>query len=107
MALDFQCFLLLSTIEPIDDKGLPQSRRMQGLPLEGYQSLPPNPSEDNYCREVENQSDVGSVIAPSLDNSEGALVKVENPTTSVSVTPLEPILVHLDSLWNVIDEEVP
>jgi len=31
---------------------------------------------------------------------------VENPTTSVSVTPLEPLLVHLDSLGNVINEEV-
>jgi hypothetical protein len=35
------------------------------------------------------------------------LVTVENPTTSVSVTPLEPLLVRLDSLGNVIDEEVP
>jgi hypothetical protein len=80
---------------------------MQGLPLEGYQPLPPNPPEDNYHREVENQSDIGSVIAPSLDNLEGALVMVENPTTSMSVTPLEPLLVHLESLGNVIDEEVP
>ena len=79
---------------------------MQGLPLKGYQTLPPNPPEDNYCREVENQSDVGSVIAPPLDNSEGALVMVENPTTSVSITPLELLLVRLDSLGNVIDEEV-
>jgi hypothetical protein len=83
---------------------------MQGLPLEGYQPLPPNPPEDNYRGEVENQSDAGSVVAPSLDNSEGALVTVENPTprtTSVLVTPLEPLLLHLDSLGNVIDEEVP
>jgi hypothetical protein len=43
---------------------------MQGLPLEGYQPLPPNPPEDNYCREVENQSDAGSAIAPPLDNLE-------------------------------------
>jgi hypothetical protein len=35
------------------------------------------------------------------------LVTVENPTISVSVTPLEPLLVHLDSLGNVIDEEIP
>jgi hypothetical protein len=107
LALDFQCVLLFSTIELVDDKGLRQSCRMQGLPLEGYQSLCPNPQEDNYCREVENQSDAGSVIAPPLDNSEGALVTVENITTSVSITPLEPILVRLDSLGNVIDEEVP
>jgi hypothetical protein len=64
---------------------------MQGLPLEGYQPLPPNPPEGyqplppnppevNYRREVENQFDVGSVIAPLLDNSEGTLVIVENPT---------------------------
>ena len=80
---------------------------MKGLPLEGYQPLPPNPPEDNYRREVENQSDAGSAIAPPLDNSEGALVMVENPTTSVSVTPLEPLLVHLDSLGNIVDEEIP
>ena len=88
MPLDFQCALLFSTIEPVDDKGLRRSRRMQGLPSEGYQPLPPNPLEDNYHREVENQSDAGSVIAPSLDNLEYALVTVENPTTNVSVTPL-------------------
>jgi hypothetical protein len=63
--------------------------------------------DDNYHREVENQSNVESVIAPLLDNSEGALVTVENPTTYMSVTPLEPLLVHLDSLGNVIDEEIP
>jgi hypothetical protein len=80
---------------------------MQGLPLEGYQPLPPNSPEDNYHREVENQSDARSVIAPPLDNLEGALVMVENPTTFVSVTPLEPLLVRLDSLGNVIDEEIP
>ena len=80
---------------------------MQGLPLEGYQPLPPNPPEDNYRREVENQSDVGSVISPLLYNLEGALVTVENPTTYVSLTPLESLLVRLDSLGNVIDEEVP
>jgi hypothetical protein len=80
---------------------------MQGLPPEGYQPLPPNPPEDNYRREVENQSDAGSVIAPLLDNSEGALVTVENPTTSVSLNPLEQLLVLLDSLGNVINEEVP
>jgi hypothetical protein len=80
---------------------------MEGLPSKGYQPLPPNPLEDNYRREVENQSNVGSVIAPPLDNSEGALVMSENPTTSMSVTPLEPLLVHLDSLGNIIDEEIP
>ena len=107
MALVFQCVLLFSTIDPVDDKVLHRSRRMQGLPPEGYQPLPPNPPEDNYCGEVENQSDAGSVITPLLDNSEGALVTVDHPTTFVSVTPLEPLLVHLDSLGNVIDEEIP
>jgi hypothetical protein len=95
---------------PVDDKGLRRSRKMQGIPLEGYQPLPPNSPEDNYCREVENQSDAGSVISPLLDNLEGALVTVENPiphTTYVSVTPLKPLLLRLDSLGNVIDEEVP
>jgi hypothetical protein len=80
---------------------------MQGLPPQSYQPLPPNPPEDNYHREVENQSDTGSVISPPLDNSEGALVMVENPTTYVSVTPLKPLLVRLDSLGNVIDEDIP
>jgi hypothetical protein len=64
---------------------------MQGILLEGYQPLPPKPPEDNYHGEVENQSDTGSVVAPPLDNSEGTLVTVENPTprtTSVLVTPL-------------------
>jgi hypothetical protein len=68
--------MLFSTIEPVDDKGLFQSCRMQGLPPEGYQPLPPNPPEDNYRREVENQSDTGSDIAPPLDNLEDALVMV-------------------------------
>jgi hypothetical protein len=83
---------------------------MQGFPPEGYQPLPPNPPEDNYCGEVENQSDVGSVVTPLLDNSKGTLVTVENPTprtTYVLVTPLEPLFLRLDSLGNVIDEEVP
>jgi hypothetical protein len=83
---------------------------MQGIPSEGYQPLPPNPPEDNYRREVENQSDAGSVIAPPLDNSQGTLVTIENPTphtTFVSVTPLEPLFICLDSLGNVTDEKVP
>ena len=80
---------------------------MQGFPPEGYQPLPPNPPEDNYHGEVENQSDAGSVVTPLIDNQEGALVTVENPTTYVSETPLEPIFLHLDSLRNVIDEDVP
>jgi hypothetical protein len=80
---------------------------MQGLPPEGYQPLPPNRPEDNYHREVENQSDARSAIAPPLDNSEGTLVTLENPTTYVSVTLLEPHSVHLDSLGNIIYEEVP
>jgi hypothetical protein len=52
---------------------------MQGLPLEGYQPLPPNPPEDNYHREVENQSDAGSVIAPPSDSLEDALVTMKIP----------------------------
>jgi hypothetical protein len=107
LALDFQCVLLFSTIEPIEDKGHHRSRRMQGIPPKGYPPLPPNPPEDNYHREVENQFDPGSVIVPSLHNSEGTLVTIENPTTYVSITPLEPLLVRLESLGNIIDEEVP
>jgi len=83
---------------------------MQGLPREGYQPLPPNPLEDNYRGEVENKSDVGSVVTPPLDNQEGALVTVENPTpctTSVLVTHLDPFFLCLEYLGNVIDEEVP
>jgi hypothetical protein len=53
---------------------------MQALPPEGYQPLPPNPPEDNYRGEVENQSDAWSVVAPLLDNSGSDLVTVENPT---------------------------
>jgi hypothetical protein len=79
------------------------------MPPEGYQPLLPNPPEDNYRGEVENHSDAGSVIAPLLDNQEGTLVTVENPTprTSVSTIPLEPLFLRLDSLGNVTDEEVP
>jgi hypothetical protein len=47
---------------------------------EGYQPLPPNSPEDTYRGEVENQSDAGSVATPLLENSERALVTVENPT---------------------------
>jgi hypothetical protein len=83
---------------------------MKGLPSEGYQPLPPNPPEDNYCGEVENQSDDGSVVAPPLDNPEGYLVTIENPTPRISSmmkTSLEPLLLHLESLGNFIDKEVP
>jgi hypothetical protein len=41
---------------------------MQGMPLEGYQPLPPNPLEENYHGEIENQSDAGTVVASLLDN---------------------------------------
>jgi hypothetical protein len=110
LALDFQHILLFSKIEPVDDKGIRRSRRMQGLPPEGYQPLPPNPPEYNYHGEVENQSDTGSVVTPPLEKPEGTLVMVENPTPhtmSVSTIPLEPLLLHLDSPGNVIDKEVP
>jgi len=50
------------------------------MPLEGYQPFPLNPLEDNYRGEVENQFDTGSVVTPLLDNSEGTLVTIENPT---------------------------
>jgi hypothetical protein len=83
---------------------------MQGIHPEGYQPLPPNPPKYNYHGEVENQYDVGSVVAPLLDNQEGALVTVENPTprtTSMSTIPVEPLLLRLDSLGNTIDEDVP
>jgi hypothetical protein len=83
---------------------------MQGLPPEGCQPLPPNPPEDNYSGEVENQSDTRSIVTPSLENQEGALVTVANPTphtAPMTETSLEPLLVHLDSLGNVIVEEVP
>jgi hypothetical protein len=83
---------------------------MKGMPPEGYKPLPPNPTEDKCHGEVENQSNVGSVVTPPLDNPEGALVTVENPTphtTCVSETPLEPLFLYLESLGNVIDEEVP
>jgi hypothetical protein len=93
-----------STIDPVDDQGLRRSRRMQGLPPEGYQPLPPNPPKYDHHREVENPSDIESAFAPPLDNSEDTFVTVSNPT---SVTPLDPLLLHLDSLRNVIDEEVP
>jgi len=82
---------------------------MQGLPLESYQPLLPNSPEDNYRGEVENQSDAQSIATPLLDNLERALVTIENPTphtTPVSTTPLEPFFLHLDSLGNVIEEEV-
>jgi hypothetical protein len=110
LALDFQHVLLFSKIELVENKGIHWSRRMQGLPPEGYQPLPPNPPKDNYRGKVENQYYVGSVITPLLDNHEGVLVTIEYPTprtTSMSVTPLEPLFLHLDSLENVIDEEVP
>jgi hypothetical protein len=76
LALDFQRVLLFSKFEPVEDKGLRRSRRLQGMPSKGYQTLPPNPPEDNYCGEVENQYDARSVVAPPLDNLEGALVMV-------------------------------
>jgi hypothetical protein len=83
--------LLFSKIEPIENKGLHRSHRIQGIPSEGYRPLPPNPLEENYRGEVENQSDTGSVVGPSLENQEGTLVTIENPTlhtASMSVTPL-------------------
>jgi hypothetical protein len=94
LALDFQHVLLSSKIDPEDDKGLRRSCRMQGIPPKGYQPLPPNPPEDNYRGEVENQSDARSVVTPLLDSQESVLVTVENPTphtTSMSSTPLEPL----------------
>jgi hypothetical protein len=79
---------------------------MQGMPIEeGYQPLPPNSPEDTCREEVENRFDAGSVATPLLDNSGRALVTVEDPTphtTTVSVAPIEPLLVQLDSFGNVI-----
>jgi hypothetical protein len=84
---------------------------MQGMPPEeGYQPLPPNSPEDTYHGEVENQFDTGSVATPLLENSEKDLVTVENPTphtTPVLEAPIEPLFLQLDSLGNVIEEEVP
>jgi hypothetical protein len=83
---------------------------MKGFPPKGYQPLPPHPPEDNYHGGVENQSDTRSVVTPPLDNQEGTLVTVENPTprtASMMTNFLELLFLHLDSLGNVIDEKVP
>jgi hypothetical protein len=79
---------------------------MQGFPLEGYEPLPPNSPEYFYREEVENHLDVGSIATPLLPNPESALVIVEDPIphiTLVSEVPIDPLLVRLDSLGNVIE----
>jgi len=79
-------------------------------PEEGYQPLPPNSPEDNYHGEIYNQSNVGSVATPLLENSKRALVTVENTTphtTPMLTAYIEPLLLQLGSLGNVIEEEVP
>jgi hypothetical protein len=83
---------------------------MQGLPPKGYEPLPPNSPEDIYREGVEYRSDARSVATPLLENHESALVTVVNPiphTTHVSESPIEPLLVRLDSFENIIEEQVP
>jgi hypothetical protein len=58
------------------DKGLRRSHRMQGFPLEGYETIPPNSPKGTYHEEVKNYSDVGSVATPLIENPEGDLVVV-------------------------------
>jgi hypothetical protein len=81
---------------------------MQGLPLEGYEPLPPNSPEDIYREEVENLSDAGSAATPLLENPESALVTVQDSiphTIPMSKDPLKPLLVRMDSFGNVIEKE--
>jgi hypothetical protein len=69
---------------------------MQGLPPEGYKSLPPNSPEEIYHEEVENRSDAGSTATPFLENPESALVMVEDPiphTIPMSESLIEPLLI--------------
>jgi hypothetical protein len=91
-------YLIVFKIETIDNKGLRRSRRMQGIPLEGYKPLPPNSPEYFYREEVENHSDAGSAATPLLENIERALVTVEEdsiiPINPVSQVPLEPLLLN-------------
>jgi len=68
--------LVVLQIGTVADKGLCRSCRMQGLPLKGYETIPPNSSKDTYREEVENYLDVGSVATPSIENPYGALVVV-------------------------------
>jgi hypothetical protein len=83
---------------------------MKGLPLEGYEPLPPNSPKDIYREEVENCSDAGSTTTHLLANPESALVTVEDPiphTTPMSKFPIDPLLIRLESFSNVIEEEFP
>jgi hypothetical protein len=57
----------------------------KGLPLEGYEPLPPNSPEYFYREEVENHSDAGSVATPLLENPERALVMVEDPIPPITL----------------------
>jgi hypothetical protein len=84
---------------------------MQGFPPEGYEPLPPNSPEYFYCEEVENRSDAESASILLLANPERALVTVEEdpipPINPVSQVPIEPLLLRLDSLGNIIEEYYP
>ena len=73
---------------------------MQGLPQEGYEPLPPNSHEDNFCGEVveeENYSDTGSVATPLIEHLEGQIIIVWEgfflPLNPPLTNPLDPILV--------------
>jgi hypothetical protein len=72
-----------------------RSRRLQGLPPENM--------EGDIPRSTEQSPQQGEVQNITISR-EDTFVTTADPT---SVAPLEPLLLRLDSLGNVIDEEVP
>jgi hypothetical protein len=67
--------------------------------------------EDTYHEEVENYSYTGSVVTPLIEHPEGAIVVVqEGPTPSANsalTKPLDPLLLRVNSLGNIIVEDYP
>jgi hypothetical protein len=73
---------------------------MQGLPQEGYEPLPPNSHEDNFCGEVveeENYSDTGSIGTPLIEHLKGSILIVHegfvSPVNTPLTNPLDALLV--------------
>jgi hypothetical protein len=102
-------FSTLSTVV-VDD--LRRSCRMQGLPPEYYQPIPPHSPKDTSRGDIvdeENYFDTGSVATPLIKHSEGVITSVQegfiHPTNPPLNNPLGPLLFRVNSLGEIVSED--
>jgi len=90
------------------------SHRMQVLPLQYYQPIPPHSPEDTSHGDIVDEGiyfDTRSATSPLIECSEGIITIVHEgffpPANPPLTDPLGPLLVQVNSLGEIVTEDYP